>query len=380
MKKTIVTALVLAAFMSRSQAQDSLCRITVELKGLTSSARVYLVRDYGMDVQRTLDSAAVQDGKFMTKAKAADMPVRAEIVVDHNGQGLARLGRRADMLVVYLEKGQLVVSGEDSIKYATVMGSRVNTEYADYKAKVLDGPQKVLDAADDEFMTAPDSRKKDTAFVQGIMDRVKHVFKQIDSLKYVYIHERPDSYFSLTALEEVAGQDIDPSKIAPLFNSLSQRVRGTTAGLAFEKKLHEVSATSIGAIAPNFVQKDVRGRPVKLSDFRGKYVLLDFWASWCGPCRGENPNVVKAFQRWKGKNFTVLGVSLDSKKDAWLAAIRADRLSWTQVSDLQSWNNSAARQYGITAIPQNFLIDPKGKIVGKNLRGDALEERLKELL
>ncbi len=139
--------------------------------------------------------------------------------------------------------------------------------------------------------------------------------------------------------------------------------------------------TIIGATPPDFTQNDPDGKPISLSNFRGKYLLIDFWASWCAPCRAENPNVVKAYAKYHEKGFEILGVSLDNERgrENWLNAIKKDGLAWTQVSDLKYWNNEVARKYGISSIPQNFLLDPTGKIVGKNLRGETLSKKLEEI-
>jgi thiol-disulfide isomerase/thioredoxin len=139
-------------------------------------------------------------------------------------------------------------------------------------------------------------------------------------------------------------------------------------------------APDVGDIAPNIVMADTLGKSVSLESFRGKVVLIDFWASWCGPCRMENPNVVRAFKKYNPKGFTVFSVSLDNSKDKWMAAIKKDNLTWTHVSELKGWETSASRAYQVTGIPATYLLDKEGKIVARNLRGPALDEMLSKLL
>jgi peroxiredoxin len=195
-----------------------------------------------------------------------------------------------------------------------------------------------------------------------------------------FIKQHPDAFASMYVLNTMI-TIIPADKAQMYYDELTPSYKNTSYAASIQKTIDAKKITAIGKVAPDFEQPDTSGKVVKLSDFKGQYVLLDFWASWCGPCREENPNVVKAYQKFHGKGFTVLSVSLDQpgKKANWLNAIHHDGLTWTQVSDLQFWNNAAAVLYGIKAIPQNFLIDKDGKIIAVNIKGDDLNKKLTEL-
>lgn len=379
MKKQLLLLLLLVAAGARAQEFDY--TVNVHLSAVKEPVNVYLVYSFGWTNQRVLDSAVLQNGRCVLHGKAEEL-LKTDLVVTHQHESIGQYIKNADLLTLYLEKGPIHVQGTDSIKNAVITGFPLNKEYNAYRSVVLEPAAEAKHRVDAAFMAAPETARHSRAFLDSLMQLMKIALYEQDSLAWVYVRQHPDEDLSLLVLNELAGNTPDVPVVEPVFRSLSDRLRNTSSGKKLAALLYDTGPTAVGAMAPDFMLNDVHDRPVKLSDFRGKYVLLDFWASWCSPCRAENPYVVKAYQAYKAKNFTVLGVSLDQpgKKDAWLQAIQKDGLDWTQVSDLKYWNSAAAQLYNVKAIPQNFLIDPQGKIIAKNLRGETLEKRLATLL
>ncbi|GHE28404.1 peroxiredoxin family protein [Sphingobacterium griseoflavum] len=194
------------------------------------------------------------------------------------------------------------------------------------------------------------------------------------------VKDNPTTVESLKTIQRVGGYYPEYKELRALYNGLDKAVRKSKEGKAFDYYLKRLENSSVGKKAPGITQLTPEGEPFSLTDLRGTYVLIDFWAAWCPDCRRENPSLVKTYAEFKDKNFEILGVSFDRKLEDWVKAIKDDKLTWKHISDLQSWQNAAGTLYGVRSIPQNILVDPAGIIIARNLHGEALNEKLRELL
>ncbi|MXV14456.1 TlpA disulfide reductase family protein [Hufsiella ginkgonis] len=376
MKKLILTAALALPVMAMAQET-----FTVSGKVGTKNAPVKAFISYRVGADAVSDSVEIVNGAYKFTGTAPKY-TSAFVTVKYPPVPGADPKKRtpADAFQVYLDK-TIILNSADSIKKSTVSGSKVNEENFAFKA-LLAPANAGMAALNAEYTSKTPEERKNQDFIKSLNDRAGVLNKQTADINKSYWESHTNTYIGLVAFRSAIGYNINDEVVQPQFDKFTADIKATELGKNISNMIEAARKTKIGAMAMNFTQNDVNDKPVSLSDFKGKYVLVDFWASWCGPCRAENPNVVATYNEFKDKNFTVLGVSLDQpgKKEEWLKAIKDDNLNWTQVSDLQYWNNAVAKQWGINAIPASFLIDPAGKIIGKNLRGDELKKKLAEVL
>jgi peroxiredoxin len=380
MKKTALLFFFLP-LLAAAQTGEKGFKLAGKVKDLAFEPEwVYL--QYRVDSEWKKDSVQTKDGKYEFEGKIAE-PVLGRISVQYragaDGKKLPSVSTR-DGASLFLQEGKMKVVSVDSFSNISVEGSVAHDEYKKLK-KSLEPYTAKLKPLYDKYREQ--GKAKDGAGQEITEKEIDAIETEMrESIYGDYARKNPGSPIAVYALDQYAGWEINPDKVDPVFNALSETNKNYPSAISLKENIEIAKKTAIGKLAMEFTQNDTLGNPIKLSSFKGRYLLVDFWASWCGPCRAENPNVVRVFNKYKDRNFHILGVSLDrpNQKERWLKAIHDDKLDWTQVSDLKFWDNEVAKQYGIKAIPQNLLLDPEGRIIAKNLKGDELDQKLGEAM
>ena len=332
-----------------------------KIKGLKDSTLVFLSRG--------------SDGNALSQIYAYNEEFTLSGKLDNDDIYVLNFIGRKETLELFMGNEKLEVEGQvGNIKSSQVTGSQINDDYYAY-LKNFDPLRDKLNAIVPKINAEKETKKRDS-----LIKRYQFYIGQVVLEVNKFIKEKPASPVSSFLLYVVNPLFQNTNALEDKYNQLQPAAKKGLYAQLVEQLIASQKTPDEGGMAIDFVQNDTANHPVSLSSFRGKYVLVDFWASWCRPCRMENPNVVAAYNSYKDKGFTVLGVSLDQNRANWLKAIVDDKLTWTHVSDLKYWQNAVAQLYHIESIPSNMLIDPNGKIIGKNLRGEDLQQKLKSLL
>jgi peroxiredoxin len=337
---------------------------------MQAPAKVYLFNSRGL-----ADSTLVKNGHFEFHGTAE--PQAAMLVLSRQGtkQNFSEAIPPDTKGGFYLEKGLLTFSSPDSLKNAQLYGGPLTTEWQSFN-KAQSGIISQLKQLSADYAAASPEMRQSPVFKSEREQRKASISRERLRLDSAFIKAHPSSLFSLDRLVLMSNTKANLPLVGILFASLSAELRASPKGRKISDKIGaKEEILTIGMNAPTFSLPTASGQTVSLDSYLGKYVLIDFWASWCGPCRAENPNLVEVYKTYKTRNFEVLSISIDTNEERakWLKAVHDDKLPWAQVLDLAKGLGQVAALYHVQAIPQNFLVDPNGKIVAVNLRGEQLK-------
>lgn len=365
--KIFIGALLVVLFISSCDNSKNTFTLTTTIEGLSEGSKLYIQ-------QRTDSGFIITDtAQFSSKAYVFKGEIEHPKLVYITSESYR------GAIPVFLESSKIVVSAHlDSLAKAKVNGSKSHDFYASTNTKLTEFDKVWQDFYYGEYRNMSIIEKEQNEVV------VNMLYDSAQNLKANYLQDfllKNGKEFAtpLLALDNIDAMQVDA--VQAIYDNLDPKLLETNDAKNFAKRLTIVKRTAVGQPFIDFTMNDTLGNAISLSEYaNGKYVLVDFWAAWCGPCRRENPNVVANFEKFNDKGFTVFGVSFDKNREDWIKAIKTDKLFWGQVSDLQGWGNAAGKLYGIQSIPQNILLDPNGIIIEKNLRGPALGKKLEELL
>ncbi|HPI67603.1 MAG TPA: TlpA disulfide reductase family protein [Bacteroidales bacterium] len=362
--KKLVYLLILATFTVACSTEPQYV-IKADIEGADDEL-FYLHRVVDGEIV-IIDSAVSSKGSFKMKG-SVDYPDLVQLVAWNKGTRVN----------FYLENAPLEIKGNiDSLDLALITGSKSQDEYQAFiEANNAIGEKG--SAINQEYQVA--RQVNDTEKMAQYEKELVELEKELINLQKDFVRNNPSSYVAPAVLRSITYY-LEADELSELANGFDAEVAEIPVVKEMKELGDAMKTVSVGRKAPDFTMNDVNGNPVSLSSRIGsKLLLIDFWAGWCAPCRQENPNLVKIYKQYNKKGFDIFGVSLDQSKDTWTSAIADDNITWTQVSDLQYWNNEAARLYMVRAIPANFLLDETGTIIGRNLRGDDLLIKVREIL
>jgi len=364
MKKVFVSVFAVALGLT-SFASDSAYTINGKFDKV-KKGMIYLYV-IGNGTQKK-DSSVITDGKYFFKGYV-QKPANAILDLKDDKQSYFRF---------YLEPGTLTITGiDDSLELLSVSGSKLNDD-----DKVLKERMGYITKWETSFNKAYGEamKSKNKEMIDSLDDVDIQIMMEKRKVTAGFVKDYPNSMRAALAITENYAYYAEASEVEPLYNMLDKNLRNSPKGEEIKKMIETFRSVAIGKVPQDFTQTTPDGKQISLSSLKGKYVLVDFWASWCQPCRRENPNIVKTYDQYKDRDFQIFGVSYDTKKANWEKAIQDDKLFWLQVSDLQGWKNSTSDMYGIKAIPANLLLDKDGKIIAKNLFGKKLTAKLSEVM
>lgn len=371
MKKITLLALLTLSILSCNNLKDNEFLISGEAKGIENGKKVFVeIQDENGVIAK--DTGVIENGKFELKGST-----------DNIDLGFIRIENEKINLPIILEEGKIKINiVKDSLQKSTIEGTFNNDKFQKFNNEsvaILEKVKKFEKENNPKMQKA--LTENDTVTVNKIKKEYKNFQNDMNDYSKTFIKNNPDAFISVLLLENFLMREYIPAtEIKSFYDKLDKKLVNTKSAQNIKKTLDLMLAVVVGKPAPKFSAKSPEGKLISLDESLGKVTIVDFWASWCAPCRKENPNVVALYNEYHSKGLNIIGVSLDQDAKKWKDAIAKDNLSWIHVSNLKYWDEPIGKQYGISSIPATFILDSKGNIVAKDLRGDALRAKVKELL